>query len=243
MQQLAAYQHHINPAAAQQTQKSANAANRNLLRPLEGVRYERLSAPAYAQGAAAAAHLQAAYDSGNDLVLGMNALLADLDWGPRTRAFEQAWADLARVIGFASQQPEHETGRGPDNLWAVTGGTFYVIEAKSRINEDHSVYKSSAEQLSNAMDWFTAEYTTMATAVPVLIHPRAQFHRQAAVPHGCEVVTAPKLTRLRDALKKFTAELADGDAFRNPDRVGRLLTAHRQPLCPFPAVTWVCSCQ
>jgi hypothetical protein len=67
MQQLAAYQHHTNPAAAQKTQKSANAANRNLLRPLEGVRYERLSAPAYAQGAAAAAHLQAAYDSGNDL--------------------------------------------------------------------------------------------------------------------------------------------------------------------------------
>lgn len=45
-QQLAAYQHHFDPAGAQQTQKSANAANRNLLRPLEGVRYERLSAPA-----------------------------------------------------------------------------------------------------------------------------------------------------------------------------------------------------
>ncbi len=227
MQQLAAYQHHIDPAAAQQTQKSANAANRNLLRPLEGVRYEKLSAPAYAQGAAAAAQLQAAYDSGNDLVLGMNALLADLEWAPRTRAFEQAWADLARVIGFASQQPEHETGRGPDGLWAVTGGTFYVIEAKSGVKEDHPVYKSSAEQLSNAMDWFTAEYTTVATAVPVLIHPRAQFHRQAAVPHGCKVVTAPKLTRLRDALRKLVAELADGDAFRDPDRVGRLLTEHR----------------
>lgn len=226
-QQLAAYQHHFYPAGAQQTQKSANAANRNLLRPLEGVRYEKLSAPAYAQGAAAGNYLQGAYGSGNDLVIGLNALLGDLDWGPRTHAFEQAWADLARVIGFASQQPEHETGRGPDGLWAVAGGTFYVIEAKSGAKDDHPVYKSSARQLSNAMDWFTAEYTTVATAVPILVHPRAQFDRQAAVPHGCRVVTAQKLTLLRDALRRLAAALAADDAFRDPERVGKLLTSHR----------------
>jgi hypothetical protein len=34
-----------------------------------------------------------------------------------------------------------------------------------------------------------------------------------------------KLTLLRDALRKLTAELADGDAFRDPDRVGRLLSS------------------
>ena len=100
------------------------------------------------------------------------------------------------MIGFASQQPEHETGRGPDGLWAVAGGTFYVTEVKSGAKSDHPVYKSSARQLSNAMDWFTAEYTTVATAVPVLVHPRAQFERQAAVPYGCKVVTAPKLKLL-----------------------------------------------
>lgn len=156
----------------------------------------------------------------------MNALLGDLDWGPRTRAFEQAWADLACVIGFASQQPEHETGRGPDGLWAVAGRTFYVIEAKGGAKGDHPVYKSSARQLSNAMDWFTAEYTTVAAAVPVLVHPRAQFERQAAVPHGCRVVTAGKLTVLRDALRKLAAELASDDAFGDPGRVSKLLTSH-----------------
>lgn len=86
-QQLAAYQHHFDPTGAQQTQKSANGVNRKLLRPLEGVRYEKLSAPAYAQGAASSAYLQGAYGAGNDLVIGLNALLGDLDWGPRTGAF------------------------------------------------------------------------------------------------------------------------------------------------------------
>ncbi len=77
------------------------------------------------------------------------------------------------------------------------------------------------------MDWFTAEYTTVATAVPVLVHPRAKFDKKAAVPYGCKVVTAGKLPLLHDALRKLTAELADGDAFRDPDRVGKLLAAHR----------------
>lgn len=226
-QQLAAYQHHYDPAGAQQTQKSANTANRNLLRPVEGVRYERLSAPAYEQGAAAATFLQSAYGSGNALVLGVNALLDDLDWGHRTKAFEQAMADLARLIGFAGQRPEHETGRGPDDLWAISGGSFYVIEAKSGAKDDHPVYKSSAEQLSNSMDWFTGQYTDVATAVPVLVHPRPQFDRQAAVPPGCRVITVRRLTALRDAIRKLAAELAAGDAFRDPGRTGRLLAGHR----------------
>jgi hypothetical protein len=165
--------------------------------------------------------------------VGAEYLLSDLDWGPRSRTFEQAWADLAHVIGFASQQPEHETGRGPDGLWAIGGATFHVIEAKSGAKDDHPVFKSSARQLSNAMDWFTTEYTTVATAVPVLIHPRAQFERQAAVPHGCKVVTTRKLILLRDAVMKLTPELAADYAFRDPDRVGKLLTVHHLTAADF----------
>ena len=45
LQQYAAYQHHINPARAQQSQKSANRRNRSVLRPMGGVEYEKLSTP------------------------------------------------------------------------------------------------------------------------------------------------------------------------------------------------------
>jgi hypothetical protein len=77
------------------------------------------------------------------------------------------------------------------------------------------------------MDWFTREYTTVATAGPVLIHPRAEFDPQAAVPEGCRVVTTDKLTQLRDAVRSLSVGLADQDAFRDPARIGKLLTAHR----------------
>ena len=225
LQQYASYQHHVNPAQAQQTQKSANRTNRNVLRPIDGVAYEKLAAPTLEQGAAASAYLQRRYTSGNELLIGINALVADLAWGPRTEAFEQAWADLADHLGFAGQQPERDTGRGPDDLWALPDGTFHVIEAKSEVNESHPVYKKHAEQLSNSMDWFRQEYGVNAKVTPVLIHPRPVFDKKAAIPTGCRVVSEPKLTALRDAVNKFAVGLADSDTFRDATGTGRLLAS------------------
>ncbi len=225
LQQLGAYLHHVDAATAQQTQLAANRSNRNVLRPMDGVAYEKLTAPALEQAAAASRWLQDRYPSSTELLLGMHALLSDLDWGPCTQAFEQAWADLARHIGLAGQQPERDTGRGPDGLWALVTGRFIVCEAKSRSNDDHPVYKADAQQLSNAMDWFRAEYPGLG-GTPVLIHPRARFEHKAAVPTGCRVVTTEKLAGLRSALERFATSLADTDAFRDPGRIGSLLESH-----------------
>lgn len=223
LQALAAYQHHYNPAAAQQTQLAANRLNRNLLRPMEGVTYERLSAPRMEQGAAASTHLQSTYATGNDLVVGMNAMLGDLTWGPRTSQFEQAWSDLADHLGFAGQRPERDIGQGPDGLWAVTGATFFVCEAKSEAQDSHPVYKKDAEQLSNSMDWFRGIYPASVRVTPLLIHPRPGFDRRAAVPVGCRVVTTAKLADLRDALNRLIVGLASDETFRDATRTGRLL--------------------
>ncbi|WP_203335576.1 DEAD/DEAH box helicase [Nocardioides limicola] len=225
LQQYAAYEHHLNPARAQQTQKSANRKNRSVLRPMDGVEYEKLSAPTLEQGAAASASLQRLYASGNDLLLGINALLSDLSWGVRAEAFEQAWHDLADHLGFAGQRPERDTGRGPDNLWALTNGSFHVIEAKNEVKASHPVYKKHAEQLSNAMDWFRQTYGTKTIATPVMVHARAMFDKKAAVPTGCRVVTKEKLEALRDAIHAYATALADADTFRDAAGLGRLLAS------------------
>lgn len=225
LQQYAAYQHHVNPAQAQQTQKSANRKNRNVLRPMEGVEYEKLSAPTLEQGAAASASLQSRYATGNDLLIGINAVISDLNLGVRADAFEQAWKELADLLGFTGQRPERDTGRGPDDLWALTDGSFHVIEAKNEVKATHPVYKKHAEQLSNAMDWFRQTYGTKAKAVPVLIHARAMFDKKAAIPTGCRVVTKDKLAALRDALHAYATALAAADTFRDAAGTGRLLSS------------------
>lgn len=225
LQQMAAYLHHVDPAAAQQTQLAANRSNRNVLRPMNGVAYERLTAPAGDQAAAACQWLQTRYATSTELLLGVNAMLGDLDWGPRTAAFEGAWADLAWHFGLAGQEPERDTGRGPDGLWALGNGEFIVCEAKSEAKPNHPVYKRDAEQLSNSMDWFRENYPA-TVATPLMVHPQAGFDSRAGIPTGCRVVTTNKLSDLRAAVFRFSAELADTDCFRDPSRVRALLQVH-----------------
>ena len=131
--------------------------------------------------------------------------------------------DLALHIGHTGQRPEDTLGRGPDNLWALCDGSFYIIEAKSGAASGHPVYKKDAEQLSNAMDWFRQQYPS-SEATPVLIHPEEKFDSHAAIPIGCRIITTERLTRLRDSVRAFATGLATNDAFRDPDRVTNLLS-------------------
>jgi hypothetical protein len=225
LQELATYQHHLDPVAAQESQRAANESNRSLLRPATGVDYARLATPVQEQGVAASAWLQERYATGALLRIGFNALLGDLDWGPRTKAFESAMDDLAWHLGFAGQRPENEIGRGPDNLWALSDGTFLVIEDKSGAKDNHPVFKDDAKQLSNAMDWFRGQYPN-SSGSPVLVHPWATFDSKAAIPTGCRVITTEKLFQLRNALDQIATAVAEGEAYRNPARVGQLLAYH-----------------
>lgn len=225
LQRLAAYTNLFDPSQAQQIQKKANLANRRLLRPVGGVAYERLKVASRSQGEQACAWLQEKYASGNDLVLGLNAILQDLNWGPRTQQFEQAVHDLAPHIGHVGQRPEDTLGRGPDNLWALRDGAFYVIEAKSGADSGHPVYKKDAEQLSNSMDWFRQQYPN-SQATPVLIHPEDKFDAHAAIPIGCRVVTTQRLAKLRKSVLAFATGLVVNDAFRDAARVTSLLNDH-----------------
>jgi hypothetical protein len=161
-------------------------------------------------------------------------LLTDLVWGPRTSAFEQAWADLAWHIGLAGQRPERDIGAGPDDLWALPDGNFIVCEAKTDRGHDHAVYKKDAEQLSNSMDWFRGQYPGM-NAVPLLVHPQERFDAQAAVPTSCRVINLAKLDGLRSALQRWTTSLADHDSYRDVSRVGQLLDAQQLTTSTFIA--------
>lgn len=225
LQEMAGYQHHISPVEAQEIQRAANESNRSLLRPATGVDYARLETPAQEQGAVASAWLQERYATGALLRLGFNALLDDLTWSDRTKAFEAAVDTLAPHLGAAGHRPEVAVGRGPDNLWAFRDGTFLVIEDKSGAADGHPVYKNDAKQLSNAMDWFREQYPS-STGTPVLVHPWSTFSSDAAIPTGCRVLTTEKLTELRTALDQLATELSDGDAYRDPTRVGQLLAYH-----------------
>ena len=93
----------------------------------------------------------------------------NLAFGISHEAFEQALDDLAVMIGFVSQRPDHDVKRGPDVLWRLTEGRHLLFECKNQANLDRiQIYKKEAEQLGHHITWFKQEYPS-ETYTPVSI--------------------------------------------------------------------------
>lgn len=210
-QQLAEYTHDIDPARAQEILLSAVADNRRVLKPLVGITYRKLSPPAASQAAASLAFMTRRFVDGNSLVLFINALLSDLSWSKdRTDQFEAAMRDVGLLLGFGSQRPEKDyRDGGPDNLWAVGGLEFLVIECKSGVDLDgRPISKDHCNQLLGAMSWFMRSYDDKCRATPVIVHPVARFQREASPSADMRVIDEACLAKLKNALKSLGTAVA-----------------------------------
>ena len=92
------------------------------------------------------------------------ALLADFDEAvaelvPTASAarYEEALANLGSYLGFDAERPEKVYGNGPDVLWRTDAAFDFVIEAKSK-KEDNPLYKNDHAQLLEAEAWFKSAY-------------------------------------------------------------------------------------
>lgn len=223
--QAAAYMHFADALGAQELQVSALNDNPVLPKPVAGVAYVPKRAPRE-QALAAAHFLGERYTSGRELVVGVAALLADLEPSTaqdRVPAFEQAISDLGRHLGFAADRPERDTGNGPDDLWIGPTASL-VIECKSGATAD-AVPRSDVEQLGHSMDWFAEKYpgSRVPRATPVLIHPSRQLRRDAVAPRGARILTFDRLQALREAVTRFATSVADERRYADAKAVGARL--------------------
>lgn len=226
-QQLAEHTNVTNPAKAQELQLAALSHNSRLLKPIAGATYNKLSAPAAGQVAAAVGFM-GRFLEGNDLVIWVNGLLDDLDWGEEgTKRFEAAMLDLGKFLGFGSQRPEEEVGRGPDNLWALGGLRYLVIECKSGAVLADRISKGDTNQLNGSIVWFGERYDKTCAATPIMVHPKTVFEH-AASPHAdIRIVNSPGLKKLRDAVRAYSVSLATSGGFKDAKEVAKQLQHHR----------------
>ena len=220
--QLAEYVHHQSPVRAQEILLSAATLNRRLVRPIAGITYTKLSAPQGTQARAATAAMSRFLEP-NDLIVWLNSLLEDMDWDPeKTSRFESAIRDLGTFLGFGSQRPEKEIGKGPDNLWAVGNLRYFVIECKSGVTNTQ-IAKSDCNQLIGSISWFGTAYDNTCQAVPVLVHPVIQFDRYSSPAPDTRIVESASLQTLKDALRSYGAALAANRAYQNETEVAKHL--------------------
>ncbi len=214
-QQLAEYTNFIDPAKAQELQLAALGHNSRLLKPIAGATYSKLSAPADGQATAAISFMRK-FLEGNDLIIWVNGLLDDLNWGEEgSNRFEAAMLDLGRFLGFGSQRPEQRVGRGPDNLWALGGLKYLVIECKSGAVLAEKICKADTNQLNGSIVWFTEKYDQSCSFTPIMVHPKTVFEH-AASPHAeILIVNGQGLTKLRNAIRAYSVTLASSGGFKD----------------------------
>lgn len=112
----------------------------------------------------------------NDLILWVNALAEALDWGEdNSKRFERAARDLGAFLGFGSQMPEEDFGKGPDNLWSIGNLSYFVIECKSGAVKAQAISKHDCNQLTGSMMWFTKQYDKSCAATPIMVHKKTRL--------------------------------------------------------------------
>jgi hypothetical protein len=227
-QQLAEYTNFLDAAAAQEIQISALTLNKRLLKPLSGASYSRLNAPVSGQAAAAANFTRKRFLSGNDLVIFTNALLEDLRWGEEySPRFEAAMRDLGSFLGFGSERPEQDAGKGPDNLWALGGLAYLIIECKSGATSAPKVSKKDTNQLNGSIVWFRQSYDASCTHTPIIVHPKTQFEVAASPDPAIRIIHELGLRTLKDAVRAFATALATSGKFGEPNEVDRQIRQHK----------------
>jgi len=222
----AAYEHAVDPVAAQKTLDDARRSNNVVLRPRAGVEYERLPPPS-PQSQQAATYLTSVYPTGHDLTLGLDAIMADIDWDrARTKEAEAALAALGRHLGFTAHRPEDEFGRGSDVLWSVGGNTYLVIEAKTGADSP-KIWKKDINQLAGSVNWCQQVYGHDAKTIPIMVHQTHVVEGTGTPPPNTRVITAGKLRALKAAIRQFTRAIASDGQYRNPADVERHLGYHQ----------------
>lgn len=222
-QQLAEYVHHTNPVEAQQLQLSAVELNRALVRPLHGITYSKLEAPKDSQSVAAATFMKQFLEK-NELVLWVNALVEVLAWGEEnTKRFERAMRDLGLFLGFGSQMPEEDFGKGPDNLWSVGSLKYFVIECKSGAVKAKAISKHDCNQLTGSVMWFDKQYDKSCSAVPIMVHKMTKPENAATLHPDTRIITEEKLDLLIARLKSYSVAVGDKGGFTEPATIAKQL--------------------
>lgn len=222
----AAYLEAVDSVAAQAALHAAALLNHAVLRPLDGISYKPISSSS-PQADQAASYLDSTYATGADLIVGINALLSDLDWdNDRTDEAEDAFAALALHLGLISQQPERDYGIGSDVLWALGGNSYAVIEAKTGATAP-VIWKKDINQLAGSLNWCAGEYGASSRVWPVVVHPSNMVEGSGTPPAGTRVMTKPKLKGLKSAARLYIKALAHDDGYRSASVIDKQLKHHK----------------
>ncbi len=226
-QQLADYTHAFNPADAQQVQLAAQKLNRLVLRPLAGISYPKLNSSNRSQAETLSVFLRDKYKDPNSMVIGYNAILSELRFSQDSfRRFEAAMKDLGEHLGFRAHRPEIEFGNGgPDNLWAVGGRQFVMLECKNEATAT-IISKDYVDKSAGRHHWFEATYGPGCSVASVMVHPSSVVSHYAAPDPKLRIMAVENLDQLTAAVRSLARSISNS-GMADVTAIGRALDYHK----------------
>lgn len=207
---LAEYTNLIDGVEAQEILKSAIRKNSSVLKPIKGITYNKLL-NTNSQAKNIIDFIQEQKFNKNGLILEFNNVKSDLVYGieKTSNRYEEAIRKLAFFVGFNSQRPENEYGRGPDNLWS-NSINYLIIECKSEATTD-TIAKHYINQINGSYEWFKEKYKGINSNIitPIIIHKSNVCEHSATPNNDVKVITFDNMQELTDKIEKFIITISN----------------------------------
>lgn len=202
MQRKAEYMWQYDKLGAQKLLSAGLTYNRSITPPISGIDYRRIDTSKREQ-ATAIREKVLSWPEPREFMLDAISILDNLVWDKDgTNQFEKSIDWLGHHLGFSTQRPDNSFHNGPDNLWALGDGTFFVIECKSG-SVSERIKRADIEQLLHSEAWFKEMYGETTKFTPLIIHPSKKLSTDATASSECRIINNEKLIKLRTAAHEF----------------------------------------
>lgn len=227
LQQMSRSMYSLSKSKANALQKVAFTKNKQLLKPKEGISYNKVE---FIDNNRVQNIIKWIKKNGSfdDMMLSVNEIFCNLTFGMPSEKFESALEELGVALGFISERPDKEYKTGPDNLWCGVGNSYFIFECKSEVEETRiEIKKSEASQMNTHSGWFKDIYGEIPVK-RILIIPTRNLSKLANFTHEVEIMRKGKLRSLKDNVISFFKELKNFRIDSLPEeKINELLSSHK----------------
>lgn len=221
---LAEYTNLTDEVQSQEILKSAIKKNSNVLKPIKGITYNKLI-NINPQAKNIIEFIKNENFDKNGLIIEFNNVKSNLVYSIEgtSNKYEESIRKLAFFLGFYSQRPENDYGRGPDNLWS-TNSNYFIIECKNEAFTD-TISKHYINQINGSYEWFKEKYQGVnnGNVVPFIIHKSNICEHSATPNFDVKVLTFENMQKLTAKIEKFLVTISDN--LRDESYISKLLIA------------------
>lgn len=226
--QLAEYYEFIDPIESQNILKKAKKLNSQIIKPKEGIKKDRDLHKYLGQATSIVNYCNVNSYNSNAYNLKIKEVMNDLKFEPRSsKSFEEAIRKLGELLGFESERPENEDGKGPDNFWTMDTFKFAVIECKNETITD-KICKDDCNQLNGSIEWFRGEITSNhCTLYPIMIHNSNKFEYACSPNENIRIITPKELELLKKQLYEYANNISETNALSNTKQLSEFLINYK----------------